>query len=330
MQRTRVQVIRLLDLIARIRKADKEPVNCLILSTEWEVAQKTVHRDIDFLRDQLHAPIEYNKERKTYYFTEPTWSLPALLVSEGEILAMLLGTRVLEQYRGTPVASQLSHIFGKLAELLPGKVQIRPEDLFNRFSFRGPPAKPLVPEIWTMVVKAVCEQKTLRLKYRPANPETFVADKEVEVNPYHIANLQGEWYLFGAYAGHEQIRQFSLARIEQGVVTDQTFAMPPAFDPGRLLEDTFGRFAGENEAHTVQLRFTKEVARWVEECEWHPKQTTTRLASGEVELSFPAKGLFEVKRWVLSWGPHVQVLAPPALQEDVAHDIRQMAQRLEG
>lgn len=155
-----------------------------------------------------------------------------------------------------------------------------------------------------------------------------MADKEIAINPYHIANLQGEWYLFGVYAGHEQVRQFSLARIEKGKVTKQTFPLPKSFDPERLLEGTFGRFAGENESHIVQLLFTKESARWVEECEWHAKQTIKRLASGEVELTFPAKGLFEVKRWVLSWGPHVQVLAPKALQEDVSQDIRQMAQRL--
>jgi hypothetical protein len=51
----------------------------------------------------------------------------------GEILAVLLGSRVLEQYHGTPVAKQLGHIFEKLAELLPEKVRVRPEDMFIKF-----------------------------------------------------------------------------------------------------------------------------------------------------------------------------------------------------
>ena len=44
-----------------------------------------------------------------------------------------------------------------------------------------------------------------------------------------------------------------------------------------------------------------------------------------MELSFPASGLFEVQRWVLSWGHQVRVLAPKELREDVDRTISLMA-----
>jgi predicted DNA-binding transcriptional regulator YafY len=50
-----------------------------------------------------------------------------------------------------------------------------------------------------------------------------------------------------------------------------------------------------------------------------------RRRNGDIELSFPAKGLFEVQRWVLSWGRHVRVLAPTELRENVQEEIRLMA-----
>ena len=53
MKRSKTQFKRLTELTDRIRDG-REPVNCLILATEWEVSQKTVQRDIDYLRDQLH------------------------------------------------------------------------------------------------------------------------------------------------------------------------------------------------------------------------------------------------------------------------------------
>ena len=56
MKRSKTQFKRLTELTDRIRDG-REPVNCLILATEWEVSQKTVQRDIDYLRDQLHAPL---------------------------------------------------------------------------------------------------------------------------------------------------------------------------------------------------------------------------------------------------------------------------------
>jgi len=325
MKRCKSQFKRLTEMVELIR-AGRQPVNCLVLATEWELSQKTIQRDIDFLRDQMRAPLEYDRNRKSYVFTEQTWTMPAMVVSEGEILAVLLASRVLEQYNGTPMAQQLSQIFDKLAGMLPDKISVRPENLFNRFSFRGPPAKPVTPENWAAVIRSLCEQKTLRMRYhRPGEkPDT---KKESLVNPYHVANLQGEWYLFGVHDGHSDVRQFSMARIEQARVTETAFQVPPGFDAGKLLSDTFGRFSGENESHTVRLLFSKDVARCVEECEWNPRQTLKRRRTGEIELSFPAKGLFEVQRWVLAWGHQVQVLGPKALRDSVRQEVRLMAKK---
>jgi predicted DNA-binding transcriptional regulator YafY len=329
MKRSKTQFRRLTELTELIREG-KQPVNCLILSKEWEVSQKTVQRDIDFLRDQLHAPLDYDRLRKTYFFTEPTWSMPALVVSEGEILAVLLGSRTLEQYHGTPVAKQLESIFQKLAELLPDKVRIRPEDMFNRFSFRCPPARAVTPENWAAVIRGLCEQKTLKMFYRKAEIAATEPAKEYQFNPYHVANLQGEWYVFGVYDGQADVRQFSMARIERATVTAASFQMPADFDPEKLLADTFGRFSGKHESHTVRLLFSKEAARWVEEREWHPQQLLRRRRTGDIELSFPAKGLYEVQRWILSWGHDVRVLEPKALREAVVAEVRAMAAAVDG
>jgi predicted DNA-binding transcriptional regulator YafY len=324
MKRSKTQFRRLTELAEMIREG-RQPVNCLILSRLWEVSQKTVQRDIDFLRDQLHAPLDYDRLRKSYFFTEPTWSMPALVVSEGEILAVLLGARVLEQYHGTPVARQLGQIFEKLAELLPDKVRIRPEQMFNRFSFRCPPARAVTPENWSAVIRGLCEQRTLRMFYRKADMAPAAPAREYLFNPYHVANLQGEWYVFGVYGGQPEVRQFAMARIERAAVTAVGFQVPADFDPEKLLADTFGRFSCSRESHTVRLLFSRDAARWVEDREWHPQQTLKRRPSGDLELSFPAKGLYEVQRWVLSWGHDVTVLQPKALKEAVAAEVRRMA-----
>jgi proteasome accessory factor B len=324
MKRNKSQFRRLMELTEMIR-AERQAVNALTLSAEWGVSQKTVQRDIDFLRDQMHAPIAYDRTKKTYRFTEEAWAMPALVVSEGEILAVLLGSRVLEQYRGTPIARQLAQIFEKLAGMLPDKVRVRPEDLYNRFSFRGPPARPVTPENWMAVIRGLCEQRTLLMCYRTADMTPEEAPKESRVNPLHVANLQGEWYLFGTHEGKTDIRQFSMARIERATVTSSAFQIPAGFNPKNLLADTFGRFAGACKAHTVRLLFSQSAARWVGEREWHPGQMLRRRRTGEVELSFPAKGLYEVQRWILAWGHDVQVLSPKALRDDVRKEIRLMA-----
>ncbi len=54
-------------------------VNASRLAREWECSTKTIHRDIDFLRDRLAHDIAYDAARYTYYYRSPArfWLIPA-------------------------------------------------------------------------------------------------------------------------------------------------------------------------------------------------------------------------------------------------------------
>ena len=321
--RTQSQYARLMELDRKIRQGGYP--NCLTFSEVWGVSQKTVQRDIDFLRDQLGAPIVYDRERKGFFYENSSWWLPSVVLSEGELMGVLLAARVAEQYRGSPMAKQIARTFSKLAELLPGRVTVNPALLYDRFSFTTPPAKPVDEKVWATVVRGLLAQRAIKISYRRFDDAKFKAGKESKIEPYHIANLQGEWYVFGVHRGYEDVRQFSMARISKAQLTDQSFTVPPDFDPKKLLAGTFGRYAGGGEVKTVRILFDKKVADWVGEREWHPQQKLKRRKNGDVELEFPAKGLFEVQRWVLSWGRWAKVLAPAELVSDVQAEIAAMS-----
>jgi hypothetical protein len=52
--------------------------NCRQMAEEFEVAAKTVQRDINFMRDQMRLPIEYDKERFGFRYTRAVTALPAV------------------------------------------------------------------------------------------------------------------------------------------------------------------------------------------------------------------------------------------------------------
>ena len=326
MKRTKSQFVRLMELDRAIR-ARRYP-NCLTFAADYEVSQKTIQRDIDFLRDQCGAPIAYDREHKGFYYEDTTWLLPSLVLSEGELVALLLAGRVADQYHGTPMARHIDGLFDKLADLLPDKLTINPLLLHTRFTFTTTPCKTIDEKIWSTVVAALLAQQTVRIAYRPFESSAPKKDKTSEICPYHIANLQGEWYVFAVHRGHGDIRQFALARIEKATLTKHRFELPPDFDPEELLKSTFGRYVGTDKPQTVKLLFDKDIADWVTERQWHPAQTLKRRRNGDVELTFPTKSLFEVQRWVLSWGRHVRVLAPTELRMAVAAEIQVMCQSL--
>ncbi|MBN1269529.1 MAG: WYL domain-containing protein [Kiritimatiellae bacterium] len=320
MERSKSQFARLLEIDRQIR-GGKYP-NCRSFARAWEVSQKTVQRDINYLRDQLGAPIGYDRLHRGFCYTDNTWFLPSISMSEGELLSLLVAARALEQYRGSPVAKELERIFSVIAAILPGGVSIQPELIFHRFSFTSPPSKPVEEKVWTTMVRGLLQQQSVAIAYRtPRSPEP----KERVINPFHIANLQGEWYVLGPVAGETKVLQFSLARIESAALVPRAFEIPDRFDAQDILARVFGRSAVSDHIHDVRLLFDKEAADWVTERQWHPRQKIRRRKSGGVELSFRASGLYELQRWVLSWGHHVRVLAPKPLREMVAEEIRLMA-----
>ena len=148
--------------------------------------------------------------------------------------------------------------------------------------------------------------------------------KERKINPYHIASLQGEWYVFAFDHLSGDLRQFAIPRIQDATLTEERFEIPADFDPDKFLSVTFGRFALGEPVETVKLLFDKDVAPWVLERQWSPKQAITRRANGAVELSFRTAGLYEVHRWVLAWGHKVRVLAPKELKDMVRQEIKLM------
>ncbi|MEI6167703.1 MAG: WYL domain-containing protein [bacterium] len=319
MKRNKSQFSRLLELDKRIRQGLYP--NCLNFSADWEVSQKTVQRDIDFLRDSLNAPIDYDREKKGFYYTTTQWFMPSISVSEGDLVAILVAEKALEQYRGTPIAAELERVFSKITDLLPDKITVRPELIFNKFSFTTPPTRAIDMETWSTVVRGLVNQKWLSLVYR--SPEKGITPGRM-IAPLHMANLQGEWYLFGKIEGEDRVRQFSIGRIQSVKLTDRAFETPADFDPKTLLANTFGRFVLNDHNHSVRLLFNKEVATWVLEKQWGPKQVIRKRKNGDIELSFSAAGVYEVFRWVMAWGRWVKVLAPTELKKMVDDEITAM------
>ncbi|MHC5082117.1 MAG: helix-turn-helix transcriptional regulator, partial [Planctomycetota bacterium] len=78
------QFKRLLAIDRALRKGGKVNCNTLLRLPECvELNRKTILRDIDFMKTQLGAPIEYDGGRMSYLYTQPGFFLPAIPLDEG-------------------------------------------------------------------------------------------------------------------------------------------------------------------------------------------------------------------------------------------------------
>ena len=89
------------------------------------------------MRDRLELPIEFDAGIQAYRYTTQVNAFPTVNVTEGELLALLVAQRALEQYRGTPFHHQLEVAFGKLAGGLRDKISFSPADELRAVSFKN-------------------------------------------------------------------------------------------------------------------------------------------------------------------------------------------------
>ncbi len=124
MAKYKPQYSRLLFIDKRIRSG-KYP-NCSSLAEEWEVSDRTIRRDIDYMRYQLDAPVEYSTKNRGYFYAEEQCKLPAMDIRESDIFSLYLAEKLLHQYKGTPIYDSLNSVFRKIEQNLPEKISADP------------------------------------------------------------------------------------------------------------------------------------------------------------------------------------------------------------
>ena len=294
--------------------------NANTLARQLEVSTKSIHRDLEFMRDRLELPIQYDAKRFGFFYTEHVKAFPALQITEGEIFALVVAEKALQQYRGTSFERPLLSALKKMEQSLPDTLSLSLDEVAQTISFRTR-AKPVLDlQIFDVLAKATAARRQLELTYRkPGQPHP----EQRVVDPYHLANINGEWFLFAFDHLRKDLRTFVPARIKAIRATGITFERRHAFSLDKRLRGSFGVQSGQGEFEVV-IRFNERVAEYIREKKWHDSQQLRELKGGGVEMRLQLSSLAEVGRWVLSWAGDAVVLRPPELTQWVRQAARKV------
>lgn len=287
------------------------------LAGEIEVSARTVQRDIEYMRDVLGAPIEYDPTKHGYYYTRAGYTLPAARLTEGELVSILVASKVLNQYAGTPFEADLRRAFVRITSMLSGEVCVHLNELAEATAFGVTAPRPADLELFQKLTDAVRRRRRLRIVYASLSGARA---SERTIDPYKMACLDGAWYLVAFCHRRREVRLFVPDRIVDVTETGARFARPRGFDFEQYMARSFGVMRG-GKPRRVRLRFTGMAARFVPERKWHSTQVVKRSGDTTV-LEMTVTGLDDVARWVMSFGGECQVLAPGELREKVMEGFR--------
>lgn len=298
--------------------------NATQLAARLEVSTKSIHRDLEFMRDRLQLPLEFDRARFGYFYTEEVSSFPTMQITEGELFALVVAEKALQQYRGTSFEKPLLSAIKKMEQSLPETISLDLADVERSISFRTRAEPILELEIFDRLAKATAARQQLELTYRKPGIQQI---EQRLVDPYHLANINGEWFLFAFDHLRKDIRTFVPGRIKSIRQTGRTFVRQKQFSLEARLRDSFGVHSGGG-TFDVVLRFNERVADYIREKKWHDSQQLRALENGEVELRMKLSSLQEVERWVLGWGGNAVVVRPAELAEAVRDSAKRILSSL--
>lgn len=283
------------------------------LARRLERSERTVKRDLSFMRDQLGAPLVYDAARRGWRYTVPGWALPPYHFDEGELLAFLTAAEVLRATGHTPEAVLLRAALSKLAAYLPPEVSVNFSTLGEALTFQPLPSVAVEPVVLQTLARSAGERRTILFDYHSQHRNEHTR-READVLKLH--NFAGDWYAVAFDHMRGELRDFHAGRMRSIALTDKFFDPPEGWDADAYLRRGFFMMRG-GRLTSVSLLFDSYQARWIRERQtFHPDERREELPDGSLRLIFPVGrgGLEAVARFCLAYAGHCRAERPPALR----------------
>ncbi len=292
--------------------------NCARVARYFEVSPKSIQRDVDYMRDLLHAPIEYDQKKRGYYYDKPDWDfLPSTLLERGEAAALIATQKVLAQCEGSPFYNEISRALDKMRQYLPEASGVN--EFLNIYSFEkaSPPA--FDPRFFATIEDAIRSKLKITITYR-ASWNQEVTERTVHPYMFHYSHIRDTWYLIGYCELRDDIRTFAINRIRTVSLSKKRFTVQSSFSFENYMDKTFDQ-VHDSEPCSVVIRFSPFQSQWIREHKWHPTQEIEELKDGSIILRMQVGALDAVKRWVLRYGNEAEALEPQELREMLQYEL---------
>jgi len=309
--------------LPRIYKIDAEIAsgkfpNSDDLARLCETSISTISRDIEFLRDQLSAPIEYDAFNRGYYYTKKTFRLPAGFTSADDLLALGMARSIFSLYRETPLYEAASQLLESITT--PIASDGGRDWLDNRIVVPKIASAKINPDTWKTVISGLKENRVIVFDYKGTWDEEY---QNRRVRPFQLLFDSGVWYLYGFSEERRAARIFSLSRIKDAVLTKDSFGLPNNYSYSDFSGDSyFGVFIGQ-EKKIYTIDFYQEAVIFVSERQWAADQKITKIKNG-ARIEFTSTQHDKVLRWVLSCGCCAVPQKPKKLVDDWKLHIQEM------
>jgi len=279
------------------------------LAEHFNVSERTVHRYLEIIK--MIDVVDYDREKKGYFFPygDRTKKTP---LTENELIILLTAGEAIS-HLGKPFREEFGRILDKLTYADKKKST-------SPIIFKIPDAcdSERMSHYITTITSSIEDKRSIDITYLSRGKKEPV---KRTVDPYGLIFHNGLWMLIGFCHLRKHIRTFALDRIKDLHERSLYFTPREGFDLKSYLTKSWGIMDGEE--ITVKLRVKPQIADLILRKKWHPSEVKTSMPDGSLELTYTVLGKIEIKQWIYSWLPHMEVMEPESLREEIRKELKE-------
>jgi predicted DNA-binding transcriptional regulator YafY len=302
-----------------IQLQTKRIVKAEEISSRFEISLRTVYRDVKSL---MEAGVPIGSEAGKGYFIVDGYHLPPVMFTQDEASSMLVAGKLVEKMADKSVRVAFESAMHKIKSVLNETEKDHLQNLdahievFPRSKYEAKDREDFPDHFMTEIHRAVAKKQVLKIDY--SNIEEELTQREVE--PIGIFYYSMAWHLIGWCRLRNGYRDFRSDRIKNLVNTEKTF---DARNMVSLKEYYQSMFQSNQNLIKVVITFDKSSLRGRP---LYGSISQTDLGD-RVRAEFMMDSLATMGRWLLMYGPNVEIEEPEELKTIMSDMIEELYEK---
>jgi predicted DNA-binding transcriptional regulator YafY len=288
------------------------------------ISESTLDKDIYDMKNELElgydAPIQFNKAKGGYQYTEVGYSISKFPVTDSDMEAIRFAADTLEQYSDIPLFKQFREAITKINVKLKMNESVDEEEIEKVVMFEY--AENLSGVEWLReLLSAINNRQQVKFAYENIYKGQT---KSYVVHPYLLKEFRNRWYLISWSSERKDFLTFGLDRVSKLEVLRDSFVKKKDFKPELFFKHSIGITEFDRKPVDVVLDFDPMIGKLIKTQMIHPSQKVMSDKANVLKIKLHVFITEELIQLILGWGQHVTVSKPKELRDEICLRLKKM------
>ena len=282
------------------------------------ICHSTIEKDIFSMRMEHDAPIVYSKKERGYFYTDSSFTMDDVPLTEKDITAIKAASTILHQFKNTNLFGQYEFAIQKILDrAISSQKTVSNEEETIQFE-----SLPTVRgnENLELLLNAINQKQIVQFSYY-----NFVKEEKTvrRVHPYLLKEYRNRWYLIGKSELKNKVVTFGLDRIFDPIVLESNYILDKKFNPEHYFKHAIGITVYDQLPNKVIIETNPILSKYLLSQPLHHSQELVVVKpNGNHQFSFYLLITYELKMLLMGFGKQCKIIAPEVFKKEVLSELK--------